>query len=229
MRFQDEIHGNLFEQVEKTIDLLFTRYIKALISYEGIYRVETYEYPKDAVREAIHNAVAHKDYTGATPIQISVYKDKIMIWNYGQLPENWTIETLQKKHSSVPHNPDISNAFFRVGYIEAWGRGIRKMNEQCADAGLPQPLYYYESSGFWVEFRKDIYFPEYLKDLGLNERQIKAVLYAKEKGKITNKEYKEINLISRQMATNELHSLVNEYKLLVNNGYGAGSYFELVN
>ena len=105
--FQDEIHGNLFEQVEKTIDLLFTKYIKALISYEGIYRVETYEYPKEAVREAIHNAVAHKDYTGGTPVQISVYKDKIMIWNYGQLPENWTIDTLQKKHSSVPYNPDV--------------------------------------------------------------------------------------------------------------------------
>jgi len=80
LRFQDEIHGNLFEQVEKTMDLLFTKYIKAMISYEDIYRVETYEYPKEAVREALHNAVAHKDYTGATPIQISVYKDKITRW-----------------------------------------------------------------------------------------------------------------------------------------------------
>jgi ATP-dependent DNA helicase RecG len=140
LRFQDEIHGNLFEQVEKTMELLFTKYIKAMISYEDMYRVETYEYPKEAVREAIHNAVAHKDYTGGTPIQISVYKDKIMIWNYGQLPENWTIEKLQEKHSSVPHNPDISNAFFRIGYIEAWGRGIWKMNEQCRAAGLPNPL-----------------------------------------------------------------------------------------
>jgi ATP-dependent DNA helicase RecG len=121
------------------------------------------------------------------------------------------------------------NAFFRIGYIEAWGRGIKKMDEQCLAAGLPKPLYYYESSGFWVEFRKDIYFPEYLKDLGLNERQIKAVLYVKEKGRITNAEYKEINNISRQMATNELHNLVHTFKLLKNNGYGAGSYFELVN
>ena len=119
LRFQDEVHGNLFEQVEKTMDLLFTKYIKAMISYDGIYRIETFEYPKEAVREALHNAIAHKDYTGATPIQISVYKDKIMIWNFGELPANWTIDTLQKKHSSIPHNPDISNAFFRIGYIEA--------------------------------------------------------------------------------------------------------------
>ena len=125
--FQDEIHGNLFEQVEKTIDLLFTKYIKALISYDGIYRVETYEYPKEAVREAIHNAIAHRDYTGGMPIQISVYKDKIMIWNYGQLPDRWTTADLLEKHSSQPYNPDIANAFFRIGYIESWGRGMDKI------------------------------------------------------------------------------------------------------
>ena len=78
------------------MDLLFTKYIKAIISYDGIYRTETFEYPKEAIREALLNAVAHKDYTGVTPIQISVYKDKIMIWNFGELPENWTIDTLQK-------------------------------------------------------------------------------------------------------------------------------------
>ena len=207
LRYQDEIHGNLFEQVEKTMDLLFTKYIKAMISYDGIYRVETFEYPKEAIREALHNAVAHKDYTGATPIQISVYNDKIMIWNYGRLPENWTIDTLQKKHSSVPHNPDISNAFFRIGYIEAWGRGIRKMNEQCAAAGLPQPLYYYESSGFWVVFRKNTLNEEDLRAKGLNERKIKAVLYVKEKGQITNKEYQVINETNRRTALRDLDDL----------------------
>lgn len=155
--FQDEIHGNLFEQVEKTIDLLFTKYIKAIISYEGINRVETYEYPKDAIREALLNAVAHKDYSSGIPIQISVYKDKIMFWNDGQLPENWTIENLLSKHSSKPYNPDIANAFFRVGYVELWGRGITKMKIECEKADLPVPTYKYEASDFWVEFRKDIF------------------------------------------------------------------------
>ena len=208
--FQDEIHGNLFEQVEKTMDMLFTKYIKAMISYDDIYRVETYEYPKDAVREAIHNAVAHKDYSGATPIQISVYKDKIMIWNYGQLPDNWTIDTLQKKHSSVPYNPDIANAFFRIGYIEAWGRGIRKMNEQCAKAGLPNPLYYYESSGFWVGFRKEIYNAESLREKGLNERQIDAVLYVKENGEITTSAYTKRYHIAERTARNDLSELIDK-------------------
>jgi ATP-dependent DNA helicase RecG len=227
LRFQDEVHGNLFEQVEKTMELLFTKYIKAMISYEDIYRIETYEYPKEAVREALHNAVAHKDYTGATPIQISVYKDKIMIWNFGQLPENWTIDTLQKKHSSVPFNPDISNAFFRIGYIEAWGRGIRKMNEQCAEAGLLLPLYYYESSGFWVVFRKDTYNEQSLKEIGLNDRQVKAVMYVKEKGKITNSEYQKINDCSRATANRDLTELVQKDILLFNDIAGAGANYQL--
>lgn len=117
LRFQDEIHGNVFEQVEKTTDLLFTKYIKSSISYEGLNRVEKYEYPKDAVREALLNAVSHKDYSGGVPIQISVYKDKIILWNEGQLPENWTIEKLLDKHPSKPYNPDLANALFRSGYI----------------------------------------------------------------------------------------------------------------
>jgi ATP-dependent DNA helicase RecG len=210
------------------MDLLFTKYIRALISYEGIYRVETYEYPKEAVREAIHNAVAHKDYTGETPIQISVYKDKIMIWNYGQLPENWTVDTLQEKHSSVPHNPDIANAFFRIGYIEAWGRGIRKMNEQCMKAGLPQPLYYHATSGFWLVFRKDTCNEQSLKELGLNERQVKAVLYVKEKGKITNKEYQEINETTTKTSFRDLEELLN-LNVLQKLGENRGTYYKLKN
>ena len=227
MIFQDEVHGNLFEQVEKTMELLFTKYIKAIISYEGKFRVETYEYPYDAIREAIHNAVAHKDYTGGTPIQISVYKDKIMIWNFGQLPENWTMEKLTKsKHPSIPFNPDIANAFFRCGYIEAWGRGFSKMTTQCLSAGLPEPLYYYDMSGFGVVFRKDIYNEQFLKELGLNERQVKAVLYVKENGKITNKEYQKINIISNRTATYELKELVEKFDILKISGASVGTYYE---
>src|SRR5690606_38925206 len=105
-------------------------------------------------------------------LQISVYKDKLMIWNEGQLPEDWTIETLLEKHSSKPYNPDIATALFRSGYIESWGRGISKMTEQCLEMGLPEPTFYYRSSGFWVEFKKDVYNIEHLGELGLNDRQL---------------------------------------------------------
>ena len=186
LRFQDEIHGSLFEQIEKTMDLLYTKYIKALISYDGINRVETYEYPKDAVREALLNAIAHKDYSGGVPIQISVYFNRIFIWNEGQLPEDWTVQNLMEKHASRPYNPDIANALFRSGYIESWGRGTIKIIRACKQARLPEPIFNYNSSDFSVEFRKDIYNEEFLQSLNLNDRQVKAVLFAKVNGKITN-------------------------------------------
>ncbi len=227
--FQDTVHGNLFEQLEKTMELLLTKYSKALISYKGLSRKETYEYPEDALREALLNAIAHKDYTGGVPVQIRVYADKIMIWNEGRLPSNWTKENFMETHFSRPHNPSIANAFFRSGYVESWGRGIGKMTEFCLTAGLPKPQFKPNTSEFLVVFTKDIYNESDLENLGLNPRQIKAVLYVKENGKITNKEYQKINEISRQMATNELHNLTNAFNILKNSGRGAGSYYELVN
>lgn len=227
--FQDEIHGNLFEQIEQTINVLFTKYIKAIVSYVGITRVETYEYPKEAIREALLNAIAHKDYSGGVPIQIKVYKDRIIIWNEGQLPENWTISNLLKNHASRPYNPDIANSLFRSGYIESWGRGIAKMTDFCVAAGLPKPLYHYDDSDFFVEFRKDIFYPEFLQALGLNERQLKAVLFAKENEKISNSEYQEINQVSKRTATRELTELTTNYKLFSREGSaGSGIIYKLV-
>ena len=227
--FQDEIHGNLFEQVEKTMDLLFTKYIKAMISYEDIYRVETYEYPKDALREALLNAVAHKDYTGPYPIQISVYDNKIMIWNYGKLPENWTVEDLLDKHSSQPRNPDIATTFFRSGYVESWGRGMDKMRNLCLEAKIPLPQLSCKGNDFWTVFRKDIYNKEDLSKLGLSDRQIKAVLYVKEHGKITNKEYQEINTgITDRTALRDLEILI-EKGILKRIGEKKAAYYELTN
>lgn len=227
LKFQDEIHGNLFEQIEKTMDLLFTKYIKAPISYEGINRVETYEYPKDAVREALLNAIAHKDYSGCVPIQISVYNDKIIIWNEGQLPENWTVKNLLEKHASRPYNPDIANALFRSGYIESWGRGTIKIIIECKQAGIPEPVFSYDSSDISVEFRKDIHNEKYLQSLNLNERQVKAVLFAKDKGKITNSEYQTLNDCSRNTASNDLTELVDKDLLKPSGQKGAGAFYTL--
>lgn len=229
LKFQDEVHGNLFEQIEKTIDLLFSKYIKSSISYDGLNRVEKYEYPKDAIREALLNAVSHKDYSGGVPIQISIYNDKIIFWNEGQLPDNWTIEKLLTKHPSKPYNPDIANALFRSGYIESWGRGTLKMINECILFGIPKPKYFYDMSGFWVEFRKDVFDMEYLKSLGLNERQIQAIKFVKENGKITNSEYQTINDVSKATATRDLSELVEKYKLLSRTGdVGAGTSYILI-
>lgn len=151
--YHDTIHGNLFEQVDKAMDLILTKYMNALISYKGVQRVETYPFPEEAIREAVLNAVIHKDYGCGNPIQISVYDDKIYIWNQGQLPDDWTVEKLLDKHASMPYNPDIANTFFRAGYIESWGRGMLKIRTECTNVGLPEPEFDYDANGLMVLFK----------------------------------------------------------------------------
>jgi ATP-dependent DNA helicase RecG len=150
--YQDEIHGDLFTQVDKAMDLLLTKYLRAGISYRGLQRVETFPVPEEALREALLNAVIHKDYGSNTPIQISVYPDRLMLWNSGELPDDWTVERLKRKHSSQPFNPDIANAFFRAGMIESWGRGIERIFQACRTNGSPLPEFRSEQSGLWADF-----------------------------------------------------------------------------
>ena len=160
LRYQDEIHGNLFAQINQTIAVLNAKYLKALISYEGLQRIETYPVPDPALREAVLNAIVHKDYASAIPVQISVYADKLMIWNPGQLPSDWTVEKLFAKHASQPFNPDVARAFFRAGMIESWGRGVERMVAACAEAGLPAPSFQQEETGLWTIFH---FAPDYIK------------------------------------------------------------------
>ncbi|MGB4585834.1 MAG: ATP-binding protein [Rectinemataceae bacterium] len=150
LRYQDEIHGALFDQVEKALDLLRTKYMKAYIRYEGIQRVEEYLFPEPALRETLLNAVIHKDYGSGIPIQVSVYEDKIIIWNSGVLPQDWSIDRLMGKHPSIPYNPLLANAFFRTGYVESWGRGIEKIFRECEAYGVPPPRLDYDANGLML-------------------------------------------------------------------------------
>lgn len=152
LRYQDEVHGSLFEQVEKTLELLHTKYLKAYISYEGLQRRETFLFPEAALREALLNAVVHKDYSSGIPIQISVYDDQIVLWNPGTLPENWTLKKLLGKHASCPFNPLLANVFFRAGYIESWGRGIEKIRRECREYGIEPPAYDFDMAGLMLTF-----------------------------------------------------------------------------
>jgi len=153
LRYQDEIHGSLISQADKVVDLIFTKYLKADISYQGVTRVETYPFPKEAIREAVFNAIAHKFYGALIPIQISVYVDRIYIANDCIFPEDWTINDLMGKHRSRPYNPLIANTFFRTGFIEAWGRGIEKIKDSCKEAGNPMPEYTIKREDIMVMFK----------------------------------------------------------------------------
>lgn len=136
------------------MDLLLSKYLPANVAFEGLQRVERYPVPEAALREALLNAVAHKDYSGAAPVQISVYDDKVMFWNNGELHPGWTVATLAAKHPSQPYNPDIANAFFRAGLIEAWGSGIERMGDACRAADCLPPTVRCEAGGMWLEFKR---------------------------------------------------------------------------
>ena len=146
LMFQDVIEGDLFTQVDRTLDLLYTKYTRGLISYDGIYRVETFPVPMAAMREAVVNAVIHRDYARQTSTQIRVYHDRITIRNPAELPVDWSVSTTGGMLSD-PHNPLVAHAFFRAGLIEAWGRGIHQIRERCTEAGNPTPLWAREPGG----------------------------------------------------------------------------------
>lgn len=152
--YHDEIHGDLFSQLETVLELLYTKYLKARITYDGLQRIETFPVPRTGFREALINAAAHKDYTVPAPVQISVYPDKLMIWNPGQMPERWTMDRLLGKHASVPFNPDIAGTLFRAAYLESWGRGIDLIRNECIKAGNHEPRFEWDN-GLWVEFPFD--------------------------------------------------------------------------
>ncbi|WP_455666674.1 ATP-binding protein [Phocaeicola sp.] len=195
--YQDEVHGNLFQQVKAAMDILTTKYLRAMISYKGIHRIETLPMPREALRETLLNSVVHKSYESLTPIQIGVYDDRLEVWNCGILPEGWTINNLLGKHRSRPYNPDIANVFFRAGEIEAWRRGIERIIAACKTDGYPAPEFQYDGGGLWTIFHFDENYQKTTQKTTqkemteLTESQIAIVEYLKEHPQTTRKELAE--------------------------------------
>ena len=137
----EEIRGSLFVMAERIMEVLYLKYLTATISYDGNTRVERYPYPPEAIRETIYNALIHCDWSAGYPIQIRIDENSLRITNVGKLPYGWTQETLTSYHHSKPFNPDIARVFFRAGWVETWGRGIKKVCEACEAYGTPLPTY----------------------------------------------------------------------------------------
>ena len=208
LQTSDVVEGNLFEQLESALEILRTKYLKSEIRFEGIHRREILEYPHEALREGIINALIHRDYLGTSTIQIRVYNDRLVMMNEGKFPPEVPVEKLKTEHISKPRNVLLAGAFYKAGFIERWGRGTIKIVEKCLEQGLPEPDFKEEFGVVTVQFYRDRWNDENLRKLGLNERQIKAVMYVKEKGRITNKEYQEIAGVSNKTAYLELSDAV---------------------
>lgn len=224
--FQEMEEGNLIVLLNAVLNQLNHKFLIRSIGFEGMHRIEKGEYPLPALREMLLNALVHRNYMGA-PVQIRVYDDKINIWNEGTLPAGLTLEALKHSHPSRPRNPIIADVAFKGGYIDAWGRGTIKIIDTCKEAELPEPKMQEQDGGFIITLFKNILTEEQLKKLGLNARQIKAVLFVKEKGRISNKEYQEVLGVARMTATRDLTLLVEKGIFKSSDTKGAGSYYEL--
>ncbi|MDD2334499.1 MAG: ATP-binding protein [Mesotoga sp.] len=202
----DDVDGNLFVQVEEALSLLRTKYIFSSVSYDGIYRKDEMVYPEKALREAITNAVVHRDYS-AYHTQIKVFPDRLVLWNNGGLPNGISIEDLLKNHVSQPRNELLADVFFKAGLIETWGRGTVLMIEECRAHKLPDPIFREESGGFSVSLFNSSYISE-LQIPGLTPRQKKIVGFVIKNGSITNEQCRELTEVSKATATRDLADLV---------------------
>lgn len=223
----DEIHGSLISQADKVIDLIFTKYLKANISYEGVTRIETYPFPKPAIREAVYNAIVHKNYATQIPIQISVYKDKLYISNDCILPSGWTVETLMGKHRSKPFNPNIANGFFRAGFIETWGRGIEKICEACRNYGTTLPEYTVYPEDIMIKF--EALNTDINTDINTDTNfKIENLLeYLKENPKATQKELAEYFKVTRRTIERNMNILKKE-KFIERVGNNRSGYWQIL-
>ena len=148
----DIIDGNLFEQVKGAMEILRRKYLRSAIYMDGIYRKEKLIIPEAALREAILNAIIHRDMCANTYIYIEVYSNRLVISNPGTLPPELSIQSLWKKHKSYPRNKLVADTFFKAGLIEAWGSGTTKIIKLCKEGLLPAPKFVSTNTGIETIF-----------------------------------------------------------------------------
>lgn len=222
VEFIDErtLYGNVFDQIDSAHEFALRHMSKGIQVNDQPQREEQWEYPPEAVRELIINAVCHRDYQIAGNVQLRMFDDRLEVWTPGGLPFGVTPDLLEREHRSVPRNRRIAECLFLTGYIEQWGSGTLRVIDLCSQRDLPQPEFEEDGNTFIVRLRSERHVSEQdLIDAGMNDRQMKAMEYVRKHGEISNSEYREINDVSRATATNELAEIV-EAGLLTATGEG---------
>ncbi len=219
-----EINGSLAQITERTWNVVY-REMRTGARLRGLRREEESEYPVFAVREAIINAIAHRDYRIAgRKIEIRMYDDRLEVISPGGLAGHMTLDNLVEEHYS--RNPRIVNGLFQWGYIEELGLGIDQMMEQMNEAGHPPPKFDVTNEIFTVTL-SNARVDEERKPRGMNERQVIAINYVKKNGSITNADFRrECADISAETLRRDLADLVRKGKLL-KLGMNKGTYYIL--
>ena len=141
----------MFELVDQAVDFVMSKINRSVGPRAlGPQAPVKYELPREAVAEAIVNAVAHRDYTSNASVQVMLFADRLEVWNPGELPAALTIELLFRPHASIPRNPLIAEPMFLARYAEKAGSGILDMIALCREAGLPVPEFH-QSGGQFIQ------------------------------------------------------------------------------
>jgi len=192
---------------------------------ERLQRIDQWPYPLAALREAVLNALIHRDYTNGDRVQIRVDTDQLSFWNPGGLVAGVSLESLtQPGHPSRKRNPHIAEAFYHMGLVERWGTGTTRMIGAMREAQLPAPTFGEDGGGFRVVFRRDLFPPERLA--GLNDRQRLAMAYLRDHQTVTNAQYREVTGAPLRTATLDLQKLV-ALGFLFLEGKGRGAVYRL--
>jgi ATP-dependent DNA helicase RecG len=218
---------SIIDQVDKALNFVLDHIPMAAWLVPGqAEREERYEYPQDAIREAIINAICHRDYSLPSNVQVRIFDDRIQVWGCGPLPKPLTPEDLKREHKSILRNPLIGGCFFLIRFIERWGTGTNEIIKKCLDWGLPEPEFELVAGDLVVTFRKSKLTEELMNELGLNERQKRAIDHLKEHSRITTKEYCKIFKVARDTANRDLNELLKK-GLIERKGSGPRTYYVL--
>jgi ATP-dependent DNA helicase RecG len=201
------INGTLIELVDQAAEFV-RQYMAIGAEIIGFKRVDLPEYPFEALREAIVNAIVHRDYSlEGQAIRVFFYTDRVEIRSPGRLPFGVTIEEIvQLRAQSQPRNPVIAQFLRDIpGYMERIGMGIRMMVEEMRQLGLPNPEFV-EQHEFAVIFRngRDVH----MEHVPFKPRQILGLDLIRQKGSITSSEYMEATGASESTALRELRDMV---------------------
>ena len=204
--------GNLFEQVDKAIAFVFDAIRFPVIQQKDTAQVSRpLEIPVFVIQEAIVNSVAHRDYNTTSSVQVMVFLDRVEILNSGSLPPSLKVEDLKITHTSHPANTLLSSVMYYANYIQEAGSGTMEMLRQCKKAGLPEPEFVsVRNLEFKTIIARDVFTETTLLGMGFNERQLRAVKFIRDRGKITNKEYQENFVLKKRQATDDLKELENK-------------------
>lgn len=163
--------GNIIDAVEESLAFI-KKHINMGVLLDGKpVRTEMWEYPMPALREAVINAVVHRDYNDRGNIQIRIFDDSLEIWSPGLLPKVIDIDNIEETNRSVPRNQLLADVFHSLGYIEAWGTGLVRIIEYTEDFGLDKPEFRHHQNAFIVKFyKKKRNSTVFINDTAVNEK-----------------------------------------------------------